>query len=169
MRKVHGKDNKYNDAGEVRVDPRYENPGWWETLDTRLYNATLEQPWIVGAILRFLLALAGSNHQEPMPIGNNPHVTNLWADKPQWVRYILWRLRNPWEDMRKFYLGYGLAFYSDQLWVVDVADNKYTTTKIYAPWGAPVFPNIYVYLPANWEFFIGFKKRGMFSISLRKD
>ncbi len=169
MRRVHGKPHKYHSDGRARVDPRYPAPGKWETFDTRLYNATLRYPWLVGAFLRLLLALLNSNHQEPMPIGNNDHVRNLWASRPAWARYLLWRLRNPWEDLRKCWLGFGRAFYGDRLWAIYVLASRRAEVTIFAPWRVPLFPAVTLYPGGQWEIFAGFKKRGLFSLSARRD
>lgn len=169
FQKVNGKSYRYLPDWSVTYDSRYEELNFWNTLDADLYNRTLNYPKPIGTILRVLLAILLSNHQEPMPVGNNDHVMNLWRNKPNWFRYMMWRVRNPWEDLRKLYLGFGWAFYKGKLWYIPVIDNEYIRIRLYAPYKAPLFPEIYVFPFRKWEFFIGFKKRGMFSISLRND
>ena len=168
MKKIKGKPHRYNNGWSIKYDSRYSEYNFWNTLDSDLYNETLNYPKPVGSILRFGLTLLSSNHQEPMPVGNNSHVMNLWSDKPSWFRYIMWRIRNPWEDLRKLYLGFGWAFYQDKLWYIPLIENDKVDLKIYAPWKVPLFPSFYLF-HGNWEFFIGFKKRGMFSISIRRE
>jgi hypothetical protein len=108
--------------------------GFWVTLDAKLVAATFRVP-IIGSLARvvlagigplllvaalcafgwyglvaFPLAWLGTNRYEPYPVGNNARVNNLWADRPDWLRWVYWHLRNPLVDLRKFYLlGFGYA------------------------------------------------------------
>lgn len=92
---------------------RYDMHGFWRILDARLVAWTFQAKSLLGLgiVLRVLFALLGSNRYEPFPVGNRESVKNLYKDNPDWLRWIKWHLRNPWCDLRKFYMGFGYATY----------------------------------------------------------
>ncbi len=183
FKRIDGKTERYrweNDdvaryEGEYRKDNTKELD-WWERLDTDVFNWTFHFPGIkdlirgyvcipLGTIFRIIFCILGLNHRNPMPT----HL-KMWDDKPQWMRWLLWRVRNPWEDLRKLYLGFGWAFYTDKLWYLQSYKNDFTEFRIYAPWKIPLFPYFQKKLflfGREWDFRIGFKKRGLFSITFR--
>lgn len=172
FKKIDGKTERYrweNDdvaryESEYRKDDT-EELGWWEKLDTRVFNWTFKFPIPIGTVLRIFFAFLNMNHRNPMPT----HL-RMWDDKPQWKRWLLWRMRNPWEDLRKFYLGFGWAFYTDRLWYLQPYKNGFTEFRVYAPWKIPIFPYFQKKLflfGREWDFRIGFKKRGLFSVTFR--
>lgn len=97
------------DAGKNR----YQQHGCWRTLDARLVAVTFRfWSWLgLGVLLRLVLALLGSNRYEPFPIGNWPGHSTMWPDDSDWLRWVKWHLRNPWCDLRKFYMGFGYAVF----------------------------------------------------------
>lgn len=114
---------------------RYEDPGFWNALDSKAVAATFHLPQPLGAIARIALAglgpflglaaglmlggwwwlaLAalypfGTNRYEPSVVGNNQAVDTLWSDRHPALRWALWHLRNPCPDLRKFYTGFAYA------------------------------------------------------------
>lgn len=94
------------DAGKNR----YQERGIWRTLDARLVALTFKLGPVLGCLARLALAILGSNRFEPSPIGNREYVNDLWKNDPAWLRALKWHIpRNPWCDLRKFYLGFGYA------------------------------------------------------------
>lgn len=145
----------------------YDNPeSFWTTLDSRIVAYTFNLPTIVGLPLRILYSIVGlSNRYEPMPIGNNERTNNLWKDKPDWLRYLLWKVRNPWEDLKKFYLGFANAESSDWYGLTDhfgfwLAKFKYIPFRIPFPYYKNEFDN-------GLELMLGWKSRGVLSFTVR--
>lgn len=172
MKKVDGKPALYNYDWTVDFHPGFERYNmeldFWTRLDHDLYNWTYKFPVPLGTIFRIIFSILMMNHRNPVPISHNEHVAHLWWDKPQWVRYLLWRVRNPWEDLRKLYLGFGWAFYADKLWRVELINKHKTKLYIYAPYKIPLFP-YFEKVIGSMELAVGFKKRGLFSISFARD
>lgn len=173
LERVEGKTARYDENWRCSYDPDFEYHGieldFWAKLDTDLYNWTLKFPFPIGTFFRILFSILGMNHRNPVPISSSHHVAHLWWNRPQWQRYILWRVRNPWEDLRKLYLGFGWAFYSDKLWRFVIYESNKVTIDLFAPYKIPVFPHIELLLFDRWfEIDIGFKKRGCFSLSARE-
>lgn len=148
-----------------RYYKHYSNPeSFWFTLDSKVVDWTYSIP--LGVILRIIYSILGcSNRYEPMPIGNNPEIINLWKDKSDFTRYILWRIRNPFEDLRKFYLGFACAN--------DVQSQQFTEhLKLW--WAKFDFLSFRIPFPyykrhfGNWRLMIGWKSRGIISISFNK-
>lgn len=152
----------------------YDNPeSFWNTLDSRVVAWTYNIPIpVIGLILRIIYSIIPfpiigmSNRYEPMPIGNRPHVNNLWKNKSPWKRYILWRIRNPWEDARKFYLGFATCN--------DVKKHQITDHFViwapkfkWLPFRLPTFP-YYKRVIFGFQLMIGWKSRGIVSITFRR-
>lgn len=154
--KTKNKDRYY----EVYSEPE----SFWTILDPKVVAFTYKIPYL-GAVLRVGYSIIGiSNRYEPMPIGNRPGITNLWKDKPAFIRYIMWRVRNPWEDARKFYLGFAQAEKVDSIQV----------TKNFKIWLAKFkkipfrLPFPYYKVVNDWiDIRIGWKSRGIPSITIR--
>lgn len=172
FKKIDGKPDRYNEDWTINYSWKYEFHGiemtWWDKLDCDLYNFSLKLPQPLGFLFRFLMAILGSNHRHPMPMSKQEDVAYLWWDKPNWVRYLLWHYyRNPWADLRKLYLGFGWAFYADKVWYIPLITTKRIRFWIKAPWKIPLFPH-FEWDNGTWEFDIGFKDRGIFSLSFRR-
>lgn len=142
-----------------------EAESFWFTLDPKVIAWTYN--FRFGVILRILYSLFGiSNRYEPMPIGNRKRIVNLWKDKPNWVRYLLWRVRNPWEDFRKMYIGFSYAEDVKEVW----------WTKHFR-WWIVKFKNIPFKIPfpyykvnnfSGFQIMIGWKSRGILSFTVRR-
>lgn len=173
---------------KLEINPKYEEEHFWNTLDTKLVNWTYDQPSIIGIPLRFLFAIIppGTNRMAPYPTGSKDKVKNLWDDKPRWVRWLFWHLRNFMEDFRKYYLGFGKAFYEDRLWYAGFHVPKNSNPdSIWKEFALGVFLPKFKWLPFRvpfptmelrpWpdakipiRFVIGWKKRGILSITLTR-
>jgi len=174
MKRIKGKTARYDEYWHCCYDPDFEDHGieldFWSKLDTDVYNWTLKYPVPLGTVLRIGCCILNMNHRNPVPISSSEHVAYLWWSYPQWLRWVLWRtVRNPWEDLRKLYLGFGWAFYADKVWAVDLVNKrKKFRIRIYAPWKIPLFPQL------DWYFWgmqltTGWKKRGVLSLSFRRE
>ena len=112
--KIKGKDlsdwRVWHDAAKNRYEDELSYFGFWQTFDSKLIAFTFKLPLFVGAPLRVIFSIIFcSNRYEPYPIGNNNYVNNLWKNKHPFIRWFLWHKRNPFCDLRKFYLGFGYA------------------------------------------------------------
>lgn len=138
---------------------------FWFTLDPKIVAWTYDIPYL-GVILRIIYSIIGiSNRYEPMPIGNCDHVIRLWWDKPDWLRYLLWKVRNPWEDFRKMYLGFTYAEDVKQVYWAKhfcwwLAKFKWCPFRIPFPY----------YKRKLWgfQFMIGWKSRGILSLTIKR-
>jgi hypothetical protein len=180
-RKVKGKSHRnLGPNGKHTVidykDDHKENLHFWNRLDTDLVNATWKYPQPIGGIMRIGLALLGSNRVDPYPSGSRDKVRNWLSDYPRWVRYLAWHtIRNPWQDLLKYYLGFGYAFYNDRLWIAyygkhdtevwkDLIIGFYLAKFNWCPVKIPfpiieIRPQPDVKLPVRFVF--GYKKRGL--------
>jgi len=146
----------WHDAAKGRYGEAYDELGFWHTLDSKVVALTFRVP-ILGAIPRIILALFGSNRYEPYPIANYD-ATQLWPGDPPWKQWIKWHLRNPWCDLRKFYLGFGYAL---------------EVEHVEKPWGWVHWARFAAFpfaLPfPEWEtryFVVGWEQRGILNASL---
>ena len=148
-----------------RYYTHYKNPeSFWTTLDSNIVAWTYEfGP--SGVLMRILYSIIGcSNRYEPMPIGNRPGVYNLWQKWPPWIRYLLWRVRNPWEDLRKFYLGFACAQKVESYQVT----NNFKFWLATFPWVPFRIPFPYYKRQNFLEIMIGWKSRGILSLTIRR-
>lgn len=150
----------WHDATKDRYDEVYEELGFWRTLDSKAVALTFRW-WSLlglGVVLRVLFALLGSNRYEPFPIGNWKHFNTMWPDDPDWLRWLKWHLRNPWCDLRKFYLGFGYAMEVEH---VEKSWGRVHWARFAVLSFALPFPEWKTrYLEVGWE------KRGILSASL---
>lgn len=139
---------------------------FWFTLDSRIVAWTYNIPYF-GVILRILYSIVGiSNRYEPMPIANKERITYLWKDKADWKRYLLWRVRNPWEDLRKMYLGF--SYTEDVKEVFWTNHFRWWLAKFsWCPFRIP-FPYFKVNDFFGIQIMIGWKSRGILSITIRR-
>lgn len=156
---------------------RYPHPTFWNTLDSKIVAYSFKLPFIFGTIVRILLSIIiVSNRFEPFPIGNNERITNLWSSYPDFIRYIMWKVRNPFEDLRKFYLGFGLALSVEEkiIWHKETEKRK-TKLSIWmpkfkeVPFRIPLFP-YFKSSPKSggFQIMLGWKSRGILSLTFRK-
>jgi len=163
---MHWKEIREKNKPRDRFYRVYDNPeSFWTTLDAKVVAWTYEfGP--SGILFRILYAILGiSNRYEPMPIGNKSEINNLWSRWPPWIRYLLWRVRNPWEDLRKFYLGFA---YARDIKTYQVSKHfKFWLARFrWIPFRIP-FP---YYKKQNFlEIMIGWKSRGILSVTIRKN
>ena len=119
-------------------------------------------PWWGWIALLPLLPLA-SNRLEPMPAGGK---SDLWKDKNKWVRWYLWHVRNPFEDLKKYYLGYG---YAEECVEQRLTENLKITWadfgKVKIPF--PYYRNDNVF--GKLQVMIGWKARGIVSFTVRNN
>ena len=102
-------DIREQDKSEDRYKKQYpdKHDTFWYTLDSKLVAWSYSLPPVISWVVRFHLALLGTNRREPMPIGNRDSVTNLWKDSSDWYRWVRWHLRNLFVDLKRYYLGFG--------------------------------------------------------------
>ena len=141
------------DANKNRYHDTYEVLTFWHTLDAKAVAFTFKLPHILGTRLRILLALLGSNRFEPFPIANNDAITYKWENNPDWLRWLRWHIRNPWSDLRKFYLGFGYAVFADN-------EQKGWGHIRWAHFKSLSFPIPFPVIETKW-FKIGWKQRGI--------
>jgi hypothetical protein len=150
------------------------------TWDRDLYEALRAHGWLgeallfIAAALGPLLYLGGglalggwawlyllpvlpvaTNRLEPMPAGGQ---AERWGEWPALVRWYLWHVRNPWEDLRKFYLGFGYAR--------RVTEQRLTAHLRIWWWGWLPFP-YYKRRAGPVQFMLGWKSRGIISLTVR--
>ena len=162
---MNWKDIREATKKEDRYYKVYDDPeGFWVTLDSKIVAWTYNIP--LGIIPRVIYSIIGlSNRHEPMPIGNRKYINNLWKDKPSWIRYILWKIRNPWEDLKKFYLGFATA---EDVTYTQITDHfkiwwaKFSWCSFRVPFPYFTWEGNYV------ELKIGWKSRGILSFTVRR-
>ena len=127
----------------------------WETYDTRIINKT-KSP-----LKRFFLS-CWTNRREPIPSGGRKY---LWNDKAPWYRYFRWHIRNPISDMNHFYVGFYQRTYKKiVLWKTSWFEcnlKKIENCPFY-------FPRYVIKFPFGFEFSLGWKTRGCFSIHFKR-
>lgn len=126
-------------------------------LDYRAVRATLRMPTAVAVPARVVLALLGSNRLEPMPAGGQ---SGRWGDWPDPIRYLLWHLRNPFEDLRKYSLGFG---YADP---GSIREQRISEHLRLWWWGFLPFP-YYKRRIGRVQLMLGWKSRGIVSLTVR--
>ncbi|MFW6177360.1 MAG: hypothetical protein ACOC43_03235 [Desulfohalobiaceae bacterium] len=163
---MHWSDIREKQKSRDRYYEVYDNPeSFWTTLDSKLVAWSYYLPSILGSLARVALALLGSNRYEPMPIGNREHVNTLWAGKPGWYRWLRWHIRNPWEDLKRFYLGFGQA--EDVRWHgITEHFGFWLALFHFLPFRIP-FP-YYKNKVWGWELMLGWKSRGVLSLTVRR-
>jgi hypothetical protein len=99
------------------------------------------------------------NDDDPVPPGD------MWPDDPQWLRKLRWAFRNPLHNF---------TFY-----VIGVADQDFARTSEgnWNPaggWLTAIITYKWLWLPyvsykgTKWEFYLGWRERGNFGVTLRK-
>jgi len=160
------------------------------TLDRDLVVESFSWPFWAGIPLRFLFASFGlwvvglavyflgwwalvptlpflplmSNRLEPMPAGKNDKKHMDW---PAWMRWYWWHIRNPGEDLKKYFLGFGGAKRVSH-W--DLWNNDWNFFRFWLArfGGFPVpVPFPYFKHQKGLELMWGWKSRGLLSITIR--
>jgi len=126
----------------------------WATYDTILAENNS------GCAL-FLLSF-WLNRREPMPAGGKKH---LWESHGPLYRYVRWHLRNPLPDLGAYYVG----FFGKKYEKVDVLSREHLEVNLKKLARCPFwFPRYILQGPWGMEFSLGWKKRGAFSIHLKR-
>ena len=169
---------KYRES--TREDRYYKHypdkaDSFWYTLDPKLVAFGDRLPPVISTIYKVIIAIIppGTNRREPMPIGNNDHVTYLWEDRPDWQRWWLWHFRNIWVDLKRYYLGFGSVVEQDRTEGTERV-KLLREDKILRFWKVSFekfnlyFPYFY-YVGKKWDIRLGWKRGGNLGFTVNKD